>query len=92
MTGERRGKRPRSRSPQRSSRTEPSSSSSSKSRSVSVKDKEPKKPENKLSKILQGNVKIPQNAALLAEPETSKKSVKTKLELFNVLLVWKVGI
>lgn len=68
-----RGKRARSRSPLRGSG---SSSSSSSKRSVSVKDRNDfKKPVDKLSRILQGNAKIPQNAALLDESNVSKTSV-----------------
>ena len=56
-------KRGRSRSPERSSRrvSSKSSSSSSRSRHQDFKLPEAKTPEDKLSRILQGNVARPQN-------------------------------
>jgi hypothetical protein len=91
---DRRGKRPRSRSPEKRREPERSSTSSKESskRSVSLKEKESsssqsggffKKPQDKLSRILQGNAKIPVNPSLLGENDhanTSKNETPLSLE------------
>ena len=84
-----REKRPRSRSPPRSSHskrsvsTKDSSRDHDKSRDHRDSRDEFKKPVDKISKILRGNVRVPQNQALL---EKSTEPSKADVRLFECLI------
>lgn len=92
-----REKRPRSRSPPRSSHSsskrsvstkEPRDDRSRDSRDSRDSKDEFKKPVDKISKILRGNVRVPQNQALLEKSiEPSKADVSYKISIQQLLIL-----